>query len=74
MLRRSYSEYISALSRNFTYETFVDIEENVTIKQVQRFKCPGFSLNKKGINLEDIVSKIFKEKQKQKIGCLNSLW
>ena len=36
------------------------------------FKYLGVSLNKKGINSEDIVSKICKGRQI--IGCLNSLW
>ena len=49
-----------------------NIEENVTIKQVQNFKYLNDILNKKDINLEDIVSKNCKARQI--IVCLNSLW
>ena len=35
----------------------IDIEENVTIKRVQNFKYLAVSLNKKGINSEDLQRK-----------------
>ena len=57
---------------NTDQEFNINIEENVTIKQVQNFKYLGVNLNKKGINSKDIVNKICKGKQI--IGCLNSLW
>ena len=57
---------------NTDHEFDIDIEENVTIKQVQNFKCLGVSLNKKCIDSKHIVNKIFKGRQI--ISCLNSLW
>ena len=49
-----------------------NIEENVTIKQVQNFKYFGVRLNIKGINSKQIVNKICKGRQI--IGCLSSWW
>ena len=46
---------------NTDQEFHINIEENVTIKQVQNFKYFGVNLNKKGINSEDIVIKFSKE-------------
>ena len=57
---------------NTDQEFYIDIEENVTVKQVQNFKYLCVSLNKKGMNSRDIVNKICKGRQI--IGCLNSLW
>jgi len=57
---------------NTDQEFHINIEENVTIMQVQNFKYLGVSLNKKGLNSKDIVNKICKGRQI--IGCLNSLW
>ena len=57
---------------NTDQEFQINIEENVTIKQVQNFKYLGVNLNKKGINSKGTVNKICKGKQI--IGCLNSLW
>ena len=50
----------------------MNIEENVTNKQVKNFKYLGVSLNKKDMNSKDIVNKICKGWHIT--GCLNSLW
>ena len=50
----------------------MDIEENVTIKQVQNFKYLRVSLNKNGIISKDIVNKICIGRQI--IGCPDPLW
>ena len=63
------TEYIDI---NTDQEFHINIEKNVTTKQVQHFKYLGVSLNKKCINSKDIVNKICKGRQI--IGFLNSLW
>ena len=45
---------------NTDQELHINIEENVTIKEVQNLKYLGENLNKKGINSKDIVNKICK--------------
>ena len=52
---------------NTDQEFHINLEENVTIKQVQNFKYLSVSLNKKRINLKDIVNKTCKGRQI--IGC-----
>ena len=47
----------------------INIEENVTIKQVGSFKYLSVILNKKGKNSEDILSKICKGRQ-----VIGSVW
>ena len=56
---------------NTDQEFHINIEANVTIKQLQNVKYLGVSLNKKGINSKYTVNKICKGNQL--IGCLNSL-
>ena len=53
-------------------EFHINIEQNVTIKQVQNFKYLGVSFNKKGVISKDVVNQICKGRQI--IGCLISLW
>ena len=53
---------IEFITINTDHKFHINIEENFKIRQFQNFKHLGVSLNKKGINSEDIVSKLCKER------------
>ena len=60
---------IEFIAMNSSQKFHINIEEKVTIKQVYNFKYLGVSLNKKGINSEDIVNKFCQGRLV--IGCQN---
>ena len=72
ILNKAYKEFGLTINFNKTefiaidtdQEFHINIEKNVTIRQVQNFNYLGVSLNKKGMNSKYILNKICKERQK----------